>query len=62
VYLAVELIGSIEAPVSYMMMNFGDTIDSIQALYCDFLAQGKICHLYPMPAKLGKQFEYADKK
>ena len=47
---------------SYMCINFEDTKDAIIKLYSDFINQWKICELYPTPTKLGKQFEYADKK
>lgn len=43
-------------------MNFEDTREDVIGLYNQFISDGKICELYPVSAKLGKQFEYADKK
>jgi histidyl-tRNA synthetase len=49
-------------PRSYMVANFADTLhDSMDILH--YLHLGwKNAELYPTPAKLWKQFEYADKK
>lgn len=47
---------------SYMFLNFEDTFDHIVKLYQQFLAEWKVCELYPTEAKFGKQLEYADKK
>jgi histidyl-tRNA synthetase len=60
-----ELIGTISPQnkqESYMIINFEDTMDSVTQLYQKYINDGKICELYPTPVKLGKQFEYADKK
>ncbi|MEI7478344.1 MAG: His/Gly/Thr/Pro-type tRNA ligase C-terminal domain-containing protein [bacterium] len=46
---------------SYLFINFSETIDEITSLYRQFIAAGKRCELYPTAAKLGKQFEYADR-
>jgi histidyl-tRNA synthetase len=47
---------------SYMFLNFEDTFDHVLRLYQQFLSEWKICELYPIEAKFGKQLEYADKK
>ncbi len=47
---------------SYMFLNFEETFDDILSLYQKFLSEWKICELYPLEAKFGKQLEYADKK
>ncbi len=61
-----ELILENETQVSnienYMFLNFEDTFDSIISVYKKFLSEWKICELYPLEAKFGKQLEYADKK
>lgn len=62
VYLAIEKIGELPAQESYMFVNFEDTLPEVLALYNKFLSAGKIVDLYPTAAKIGKQFEYADKK
>ena len=62
VYLAIEKIGSIKKDDSYMFVNFADTYSDVMKLYTRFLEAGKVCDMYPTAAKLGKQFEYADKK
>lgn len=46
----------------YLFLNFAETFDEIVALYSNYLAQGKVCELYPTEAKFGKQLEYASKK
>ncbi|MFA7284218.1 MAG: HisS family protein [Candidatus Absconditabacterales bacterium] len=62
VYLAIDKIGALPLVDKYLFVNFADTRDDIIALYNQFIFDGKTCELYPMPAKIGKQFEYADKK
>lgn len=62
VYLAVEKINALPHEQSYLFVNFEDTLPDILSLYNTFIAAGKICEMYPTAAKLGKQFEYADKK
>ena len=47
---------------NYMFLNFEDTIADTLSLMQQFLAEWKICELYPTEAKFGKQLEYADKK
>ncbi len=61
-YLAIEKIGELLPQESYMFVNFEDTLPDVLALYNRFLSAGKIVDLYPTAAKIGKQFEYADKK
>ena len=46
----------------YLFINFQETEEDIIKLYKSYISQDKISELYPTPAKLGKQFEYADKK
>lgn len=62
VYLAVEKLSELSKPDSYLFVNFEDTLPEVLKLYNAFLAAGKTCEIYPTAAKLGKQFEYADKK
>lgn len=62
VYLAVEKLQNIPKEESYMFVNFDETYNDILDLYAKFLATGKRCEIYPTAAKLGKQFEYADKR
>lgn len=62
VYLAVEKLQNLKREDSYMFVNFAETYDDILGLYAKFLATGKRCEIYPTAAKLGKQFEYADKR
>jgi histidyl-tRNA synthetase len=60
-----ELIGDVipqNIQQSYMIINFEDTMDSIIQVYQRYINNRKVCELYPTAAKLGKQFEYADKK
>lgn len=47
---------------SYMFIHFEDTLSETIALYNKFLSVGKTCEIYPTAVKIGKQFEYADKK
>lgn len=47
---------------SYFFLNFDTTQNDIIWLYNKFLSEGKVCELYPVEAKFGKQLEYADKK
>ncbi len=47
---------------SYMIINFEDTRDQSLQLLSKIIQQWKNCEYYPIPVKLGKQFEYADKK
>lgn len=47
---------------SYFFLNFESTQNDILWLYNTFLSEGKVCELYPVAAKFGKQLEYADKK
>ena len=47
---------------SYFFLNFESTKEDILWLYSRFLSEWKICELYPVAAKFGKQLEYADKK
>ena len=60
--LVMERVQDVPTEASYLFVNFADTKDDILRLYHDFLKTGKICEFYPMPAKIGKQFEYAEKK
>ncbi len=46
----------------YLFVNFEETINETAWLMNIFLAEWKVCELYPSPDKLGKQFTYADKK
>lgn len=62
VYLAIEKIGKLTVSNKYLFVNFADTKDDIIRLYNIFLNEWKVCEMYPTPAKLWKQFEYADKK
>lgn len=60
-----EIINSWEITTSkesYMIIHFEDTISPSIDLYGKLLSENKTCELYPSPVKLGKQFEYADKK
>lgn len=59
---AVEKIGKLQSTEKYLFVNFADTKEDIIWLYGIFLSQGKVCELYPTWAKIGKQFEYAEKK
>lgn len=47
---------------TYLFTHFDDTWEHTLWLYQKFIQAGKICECYPIAAKLGKQFEYADKK
>lgn len=47
---------------SYLVINFDDTRDQSLSLLTTLIASGKRVEYYPTPVKLGKQFEYADKK
>lgn len=47
---------------SYFFVYFEDTKKEILWLYSRFLAEWKICELYPVATKFGKQLDYADKK
>jgi histidyl-tRNA synthetase len=47
---------------SYLLVNFKETEKEIFSLYKKLLDEGKKVELYPEPAKLKKQFQYADKK
>lgn len=62
VYLLMEKINNIASTESYLFINFDDTKKDIIWLYQKFLAAWKKCEIYPTPAKLWKQFEYADRK
>lgn len=62
VYLAVERITDVERPDSYLFVNFEETYEDVLKLYNSFLADGKVCDMYPTAAKIGKQLEYANKK
>lgn len=62
VYLLMEKIIAAPNTESYLFINFDDTKKDILSLYKDFLAAWKKCEIYPTPAKLWKQFEYADRK
>ncbi len=62
VYLLMEKVKSTPITESYLFINFDDTKKDIISLYKDFLAAWKKCEIYPIPAKLWKQFEYADRK
>jgi histidyl-tRNA synthetase len=47
----------------YIFINFWEeTRNDIVRLYQLYIWSGKTCEIYPTPAKLWKQFEYADKK
>lgn len=46
----------------FLFINFQETREDILKLYKKFVSEDQICELYPTSAKLGKQFEYADKK
>lgn len=50
------------ATESYMFINFPDTLHETVGLMQRFHTAWKNCEIYPTPAKLWKQFEYADKK
>lgn len=60
--LVIEKMQDIKSEDKYLFINFAETQDEIVKLYNKYISQGKICELYPTPTKLGKQFEYADKK
>jgi len=60
-YSLVEKVKETNTSESYLFINFSETIDEITSLYRQFIAAGKRCELYPTAAKLGKQFEYADR-
>lgn len=62
VSLAMEKINSVEQKEKYMFINFSDTREDIVRLYNIYIQNWKICEIYPTAAKLGKQFEYADRK
>ncbi len=62
VYLVIEKAQKIIKKDSYMFINFEDTYSDIIRLYKKFLDDGYSCEIYPTPAKLWKQFEYADRK
>jgi|GEM_PF-1616604 len=62
VYMMIDKITAIEKEEAYLFVNFDDTYSDIISLYKRFLDAGNICEIYPTGAKLGKQFEYADKK
>lgn len=47
---------------SYLVINFEDTRKQSLELLAQYITNWKTCEIYPTPAKLGKQFEYADKK
>lgn len=62
VYLVMEKIQQSPKQESYLFVNFEDTYTDTVALYKNFLTAGSRCEMYPTPAKLWKQFEYADRK
>lgn len=49
-------------PKSYMVAHFADTLQDSMDIVQYLHAGWKNAELYPMPVKLWKQFEYADKK
>jgi len=62
VYLAIEKIVQLPVEESYLFLNFEETFDQIVVLYKQFLEAWKCAELYPIPAKFGKQLDYANKK
>lgn len=62
VYLAIDKIWALLQGESYLFLHFEETFDDILSLYTRFLWEWKVCELYPIAAKFGKQLEYADKK
>ena len=47
---------------SYLIINFEDTREQSLQLLANIIKEWKNSEYYPTPAKLSKQFEYADKK
>lgn len=60
--LVMERITSLSGQDVYLFVHFADSKDDILRLYNSFLESGKVCEFYPVSAKIGKQFEYAEKK
>jgi histidyl-tRNA synthetase len=48
-------------PISYLFVNFEDTQVEALELYNSFIKKWLTSAMYPTPAKLAKQFEYADR-
>lgn len=64
VYMMIELVSERDVAStdeSYLFIHFNDTYDETITLYRQFLLAWKTCEMYPSAAKLGKQFEYADR-
>lgn len=59
--LVMEKIDVIENNESYLFVNFDNINDNLKLAQSDYFLS-KIIEFYPVNAKLGKQFEYADKK
>lgn len=58
----IEKMPGTEEIENYLFVNFQETYTDILSLYKRFISRGEVCELYPISAKLGKQFEYADRK
>jgi len=46
----------------YLFINTTETFNNILKLYNKYTKEGKKCEIFPNPAKLQKQFNYAEKK
>jgi len=59
--LVMEKVNTIDTNNSYLFINFDNMNDNLKLSQSDYFIS-KTIEFYPVNAKLGKQFEYADKK
>jgi histidyl-tRNA synthetase len=59
--LVMEKVNSTDIQDSYLFINFDNISDNLKLARSDYFLS-KTVEFYPVNAKLGKQFEYADKK
>lgn len=59
--LVMEKVNSIQSQESYLFINFDNISDNLKLARSDYFSSQTV-EFYPVNAKLGKQFEYADKK